>query len=201
MGCSRSNHRRPPRPSKLNKLRIPGNISSRGRHSEASHAGGECNASFSVNAPLNRRAPGARRAHLVALAVLALILGPRLAGAADPPGRYQGMFGSANYLISVPPDWNGGLRHVRAWLRGRTDVARRRLERNRKFVDSPLERAGFEPSVPGESGFDFAREVRGRLFAGGSWIRTFGSARDRLRFKALLLVGRLVVRRIEGADE
>ena len=38
--------------------------------------------------------------------------------------------------------------------------------------DSPLERAGFEPSVPGESGFDFAREVRGRLFAGGRWIRT-----------------------------
>jgi hypothetical protein len=27
-----------------------------------------------------------------------------------------------------------------------------------------VERAGFEPSVPGESGFDFAREVRGRLF-------------------------------------
>jgi len=49
-----------------------------------------------------------RRAHFVAFAV-ALILGPRLAGAADPPGRYQGVFGSANYLISVPPDWNGGL--------------------------------------------------------------------------------------------
>jgi hypothetical protein len=32
------------------------------------------------------------------------------------------------------------------------------------------------PSVPGESGFDFAREVRGRLFAGGGRIRTFGSA-------------------------
>jgi hypothetical protein len=42
--------------------------------------------------------------------------------------------------------------------------------------DSPLERAGFEPSVPGESGFDFAREVRGRLFAGGRWIRTIGTA-------------------------
>ncbi len=51
----------------------------------------------------------ARRARLVALAVLALILGPRLDGAADPLGRYQGVFGSANYLISVPPDWNGGL--------------------------------------------------------------------------------------------
>jgi hypothetical protein len=30
-----------------------------------------------------------------------------------------------------------------------------------------------------------------RLSAGGNWIRTFGSARDRLRFKALSLVGRL----------
>jgi hypothetical protein len=29
----------------------------------------------------------------------------------------------------------------------------------------------------------------------------FGSARDRLRFKALSLIGRLVVRRIEGADQ
>ena len=46
--------------------------------------------------------------------------------------------------------------------------------RNRWFADSPLERAGFEPSVPGESGFDFASEVRGRLFAGGKWIRTIG---------------------------
>jgi hypothetical protein len=43
-------------------------------------------------------------------------------------------------------------------------------------ADSLLERAGFEPSVPGESGFDFAREVRARLFAGGERIRTFGSA-------------------------
>ena len=37
------------------------------------------------------------------------------------------------------------------------------VSRNRKFADSPLERAGFEPSVPGVSGFDFAREVRGRF--------------------------------------
>ena len=49
--------------------------------------------------------------------------------------------------------------------------------RNQKFADSPLERAGFEPSVPGESGFDFAREVRGRLFAGERRIRTLGSSR------------------------
>jgi hypothetical protein len=39
-------------------------------------------------------------------------------------------------------------------------------EEIRFATDSPLERAGFKPSVPGESGFDFAREVRGRLFAG-----------------------------------
>jgi hypothetical protein len=44
-------------------------------------------------------------------------------------------------------------------------------------------------------------QVRSGLPAGGNWIRTFGSARDRLRFKALSLVGRLVVRRIEGADQ
>ena len=43
-------------------------------------------------------------------------------------------------------------------------------------MDSLLERAGFEPSVPGESGFEFAREVRGRLFAGGNGIRTIGPA-------------------------
>ena len=67
----------------------------------------ECNIGFSVNAPA-RHAPAVRRARLVGLAVLALILGPRLAGAADPPGTYQGVFGGANYLISVPPSWNGG---------------------------------------------------------------------------------------------
>ena len=56
------------------------------------------------------------------------------------------------------------------------------------------------PSPPNSNGAPEGPEVCG-LFAGGSWIRTFGSARDRLRFKALLLVGRLVVRRIEGADQ
>jgi len=34
-----------------------------------------------------------------------------------------------------------------------------------------------------------AESVRNRLAPGGKWIRTFGSARDRLRFKALSLVG------------
>jgi len=48
-------------------------------------------------------------------------------------------------------------------------------------VDSPLERAGFEPSVPGASGFDFAREVRGRLFPEGGRIRTTGPSRADLR--------------------
>ena len=36
------------------------------------------------------------------------------------------------------------------------------LSRPQFVPDSLLERAGFEPSAPGESGFDFAREVRGR---------------------------------------
>jgi hypothetical protein len=31
------------------------------------------------------------------------------------------------------------------------------------------------------SGFDFAREVRGRLFAGGKWIGTNGSAKVQLK--------------------
>ena len=48
---------------------------------------------------------------------------------------------------------------------------------------------GFEPPVPGESGFDFAREVRGRLFAGAEWIRTFSSALDRRRFRGFVRVG------------
>ena len=53
--------------------------------------------------------PLAQCGSLVTLAGLALVLGARLAGAAEPQGRYQGAFGSANYQISVPSDWNGGL--------------------------------------------------------------------------------------------
>src|SRR5712671_2222586 len=44
-----------------------------------------------------------------AVAALVLLLGGELAGAASPAGRYDGVLGSANYTISVPPDWNGGL--------------------------------------------------------------------------------------------
>src|SRR6516162_3729082 len=60
--------------------------------------------------------------------------------------------------------------------------------RNRWFVDSLLEEAGFEPSVPrsrSSPGRVAGNWVCTGLFAGGSWIRTFGSARDRLRFKPL----------------
>ena len=31
------------------------------------------------------------------------------AGAAEPPGRYEGVHGGARYIIDVPPQWNGGL--------------------------------------------------------------------------------------------
>jgi hypothetical protein len=70
----------------------------------------------------------------------------------------------------------------------------------RSSYDSSLERAGFEPSVPPDAPVEESGFAKW-LPAGGNWIRTFGSARDRLRFKALSLVGRLVVRRIEGADQ
>ena len=44
---------------------------------------------------------------------------------------------------------------------------------------------------PASDRWDFLKsQVRTGLPAGGSWIRTFACARDRLRFKALLLVGR-----------
>jgi hypothetical protein len=36
-------------------------------------------------------------------------LGSGLANAAEAPGHYEGTLEGANYLISVPPDWNGGL--------------------------------------------------------------------------------------------
>jgi pimeloyl-ACP methyl ester carboxylesterase len=62
---------------------------------------------------------GAFRHHLVmqnwrnalrysALSLL-LCVAPSLAGAAEAPGRYEGTIEGANYLINVPPDWNGGL--------------------------------------------------------------------------------------------
>jgi hypothetical protein len=41
-------------------------------------------------------------------AILLLVVGDT-ARAADAPGRYEGVLGGARYLISVPPDWNGGL--------------------------------------------------------------------------------------------
>ena len=61
-----------------------------------------------MNAPAEH-ALGTRRARSVVLAILALILGARIAGAADAGGRYEGMLGEARYLIVVPADWNGGL--------------------------------------------------------------------------------------------
>src|SRR5947207_9246886 len=40
---------------------------------------------------------------------LLLLLGAGLAKAAEAPGHYQGTLEGANYLVNVPPDWNGGL--------------------------------------------------------------------------------------------
>jgi hypothetical protein len=51
---------------------------------------------------------GSRYFTLLALLLL-LSLGLGSAGAAEAPGRYEGVLGNAPYLINVPPDWNGGL--------------------------------------------------------------------------------------------
>ena len=45
----------------------------------------------------------------VVIAALVLLLGAELAGAGSAAGQYDGVLGSANYTINVPPDWNGGL--------------------------------------------------------------------------------------------
>jgi hypothetical protein len=50
-----------------------------------------------------------RAALAFAVAALVPLLGAELAGAASGPGRYDGVLGSANYTINMPPDWNGGL--------------------------------------------------------------------------------------------
>jgi hypothetical protein len=50
-----------------------------------------------------------RAAPSFTVAALFLLLGAELADAASAPGRYDGVPGSANYTINVPPGWNGGL--------------------------------------------------------------------------------------------
>jgi hypothetical protein len=50
-----------------------------------------------------------RRPYVFTLAGSVLLLLAQAAFAADPPGRYQDVLGESAYLISVPPDWNGGL--------------------------------------------------------------------------------------------
>jgi hypothetical protein len=50
-----------------------------------------------------------RRAFVITLASLALVFGAPLGGAGTPPGHYEGVLGSARYLINVPSDWNGDL--------------------------------------------------------------------------------------------
>jgi len=51
----------------------------------------------------------ASRMLAIALTTAVLVLATTIARAADAPGRYQGKLGGSDYLISVPPDWNGGL--------------------------------------------------------------------------------------------
>jgi len=51
----------------------------------------------------------ANRTLAIALAIVVLALWTTIAGAAEAPGRYQGVLGGAPYLINVPPEWNGGL--------------------------------------------------------------------------------------------
>ena len=45
----------------------------------------------------------------LAIATVVLALGIASAAAADPPGLHQGVLDGIAYLISVPPEWNGGL--------------------------------------------------------------------------------------------
>ena len=45
----------------------------------------------------------------IALAGLVLALGSAVARAADAPGLYRGELEGADYVINVPPGWNGGL--------------------------------------------------------------------------------------------
>ena len=122
-----------------------------------------------------RHAPVARWARLVALTVLALILGSRLADAADPPGRYQGVFGSANYLISVPPDWNGASSCSRMATRAKARESARCAPRrststcaNTVTLGSPRD-IGAEAIVP--NGFSPSFALRERV------IKEFGAPR------------------------
>jgi pimeloyl-ACP methyl ester carboxylesterase len=50
-----------------------------------------------------------RAALSFAIAGLVLLSSAKPGSAASAPGRYDGVLGSANYMINVPPDWNGGL--------------------------------------------------------------------------------------------
>ena len=43
------------------------------------------------------------------IVLVAILWGGASAGAAEPPGQYQGVLDGANYRIAVPAEWNGGL--------------------------------------------------------------------------------------------
>ena len=46
---------------------------------------------------------------VLVISAFALILGGGVPGAAEGPGRYRGVLEGADYVINVPPGWNGGL--------------------------------------------------------------------------------------------
>jgi pimeloyl-ACP methyl ester carboxylesterase len=49
------------------------------------------------------------RALFAVIAAASLLLGINFVRAAEAPGRYEGTLAGTQYLINVPPDWNGGL--------------------------------------------------------------------------------------------
>jgi len=126
-------------------------------------------------------------------------------GIRSPSDDTSQMLGdSSPFLISVSaPEFAigriyadaGDDRSVSRAIVVRACSTRRHAEPKSPRISDRLDR-----QVPARVVLDPRKQLRERdgLSAGGSWIRTFGSARDRLRFKPLSLVGRLVVRRIEG---
>ena len=59
--------------------------------------------------------------------------------------------GSAKLIAAVKnaaSHWDCNEAHAAGDFEAASNNGRRRLERNRKFVDSPLEGTGFEPMVP-----------------------------------------------------
>jgi len=65
-----------------------------------------CAAHLYATRPLSARAKGKTFGSILAILI---ILGTTIARSAEPPGEYQGVLDGAEYVIVVPPKWNGGL--------------------------------------------------------------------------------------------